>query len=308
MKHLNYSHLLYFWTVAREGSIAQASKVLHLTPQTISGQLKQLEDSIGHSLFERVGRGLVLSSTGQIVNQYADEIFTLGAELAQRVREQDVAASANLRVGVVNSIAKLITYRILEPVLSEHSDVRVICHEANLEPLLGELAIHQLDLVISDRTIPTGLNVRAYHHHLGDSALAIFAPEQAAAEYETQFPAALQGAPMLMPAQGGELRRHLDEWFDQRQLTPKVTAEFDDSALLKAFGEAGVGLFPAPVAIRSHVERMYRVRQVGLLEGLSENYYAISAERKLKHPAILAIIESARNRLFISPDGPDPER
>ncbi|MFK7913129.1 MAG: LysR family transcriptional regulator, partial [Pseudomonadales bacterium] len=221
MKHLNYSHLLYFWTVAREGSIAKASKILHLTPQTISGQLKLLEDAVGHPLFERVGRGLVLSSTGQIVNQYADEIFTLGAELAQRVREPDVAASGNLRVGVVNSIAKLITYRVLKPLLAEHSDVKLICHEANLESLLGELAVHQLDLVVSDRKVPPGLNVRAYHHHLGDSALAVFAPEAQATRYEEGFPNSLEAASMLMPAQASPLRRSLDEWFDERDIAPR---------------------------------------------------------------------------------------
>ena len=186
MRHLNYNHLLYFWTVAREGSIARAAESLHLTPQTISGQLKQLEERIGAALFQRAGRGLALTETGQMVSQYADEIFALGAELAQRVRSEQPHAPAVLNVGIVNSIAKLIAYRIIEPALGMEDGVRVVCREAELEVLLGDLAVHRLDLVLSDRPIPAGLNVKAYNHHLGESGIAFFARRSEAARYPTR--------------------------------------------------------------------------------------------------------------------------
>ena len=299
MRHLNYNHLLYFWTVAREGSIARAAESLHLTPQTISGQLKQLEERIGAPLFQRVGRGLALTETGQLVGQYADEIFTLGSELAQRVRSEMPHAPVVLNVGIVNSIAKLIAYRIIEPALDDGDGMRVVCREAELERLLGDLAVHRLDLVISDRPIPAGLNVKAYNHHLGESGVAFFARSSEAARYRRGFPGSLGDAPMLLPAKSNALRRSLDDWFDGSGITPRVIAEFDDSALLKAFGEAGAGLFPAPTAIAPQVEHMYHARVIGVAEGISESYYAISPERKLKHPAVLRITELARTRVFV---------
>ena len=298
MRHLNYNHLLYFWTVAREGSIARAAESLHLTPQTISGQLKQLEERIGAALFQRAGRGLALTETGQMVSQYADEIFALGSELAQRVRSEQPHAPAVLNVGIVNSIAKLIAYRIIEPALGMEVGMRVVCREAELEVLLGDLAVHRLDLVLSDRPIPAGLNVKAYNHHLGESGIAFFARRSEATRYRQRFPDSLNGAPVLLPAKSNALRRSLDDWFDARNIAPRVVAEFDDSALLKAFGEAGAGLFPAPTAITPQIEHMYHARRIGEVEGMTESYYAISPERKLKHPAVLRITELARERLF----------
>ena len=294
MRHLNYNHLLYFWTVASEGSIAKASKTLHLTPQTISGQLKLLEDIVGEPLFDRVGRGLALTDAGQVVNQYAEEIFSLGAELAQRVNSSELGSPASLSVGIVESVAKLITYRILEPSVTGDQPVKIICREANLEQLLGDLAIHQLDVVISDRPVPNGLSVKAYNHRLGESAIGMYAHRKVAARYRRNFPASLHLAPILMPVKGHALRRNLDDWLDQHDIVPKIVAEFDDSALLKAFGEAGVGLFAAPDSIREPIERMYNVRRVGLLDGVKETYYAISRERKLQHPMVLSVIETAR--------------
>ncbi|MDJ0926688.1 MAG: transcriptional activator NhaR [Gammaproteobacteria bacterium] len=298
MRHLNYNHLLYFWTVAREGSIARASEVLHLTPQTISGQLKLLEESVGEALFQRVGRGLVLSDAGHVVNQYADEIFTLGAELAQRVRSKEPGMPVAFNVGIVSSIPKLIAYRILAPALSLPDPIRIVCQEGDLEHLLGELAVHRLDLVLSDRAIPTGLSVKAYNHLLGESNIALFAQRRMAARYARRFPDSLDDAPMLLPVITSALRRSLDDWFDSVGVGPRVVAEFDDSALLKAFGEAGSGIFPAPSAIATEVEHMYHARIVGLAGDVKDAFFAISPERKLKHPAVVQITESARSALF----------
>jgi LysR family transcriptional activator of nhaA len=299
VRHLNYSHLLYFWTVAREGSIARAAEVLHLTPQTISGQLKLLEASIGEPLFQRAGRGLVLSETGRIVRQYADEIFALGAELTQRVKRRELGAPVALNVGVVNSIPKLIAYRVLEPALGLEDSLRIVCREGDLDALLGDLAVHRLDLVLSDRPIATGLNVRAYNHPLGASTVSMFAHRRIARRYASSFPDSLDGAPLLVPLETTALRRALEEWFDRHGVTPMVVAEFDDSALMKAFGEAASGVFPAPDAIAAEVEKMYDARRIGTIDGVSESFYAISPERKLKHPAVVRITESARKRFLV---------
>jgi LysR family transcriptional activator of nhaA len=298
MRHLNYNHLLYFWTVAREGSIARASEVLHLTPQTISGQLKLLEEAVGAPLFHRVGRRLVLSETGQVVNQYADAIFSLGAELTQRMKSHQGGRPFVLHVGVVSSIAKLITYRILKPAMATEEELKVVCLEGSLESLLGDLAVHRLDLVVSDHPIPPGLSVKAYNHVLGESEVSFFAHRRRARQYARDFPRTLDGAPMLLPVTTGALRRRLDDWFESVDVAPRVVAEFDDSALLKAFGEADAGLFPAPAAISDEIENMYSAQQVGRAQGVTETYYAISPERKIKHPAVLRITEAARAGLF----------
>jgi len=299
VRHLNYNHLLYFWTVAREGSIAKATQSLHLTPQTISGQLKLLEEAVGEPLFSRVGRGLAMTETGHMVYQYADEIFTLGAELTSRVKTGRVIVPAVLAVGIVNSIPKLVASRILQPVLeSDDSPIRLVCRESGLESLLGDLAVHQLDLVLSDRPIPPGLSVKAFSHAMGSSAIALFARKGSARQYEKGFPGSLNKAPILLPTIDNPIRRALDDWFDQQGISPTLVAEFEDSALMKAFGQAGNGIFPAPVAISEEVEQMYHCRRIGPAIPVEENYYAISPERKLKHPAVLNIIEQARRQLL----------
>ena len=240
MRHLNYQHLLYFWTVAREGSIARASEVLHLTPQTISGQLKLLEESVGAPLFHRVGRGLVLSDTGRLVNQYAEEIFSLGAELTQRMRDQELGAPLAFNVGVVNSIPKLTAQRILQPALELGEEIRLLCWEDDLEKLLADLAVHRLDLVISDRALPTGASVRAFNHLLGVSGVSMFAHRSIASKYTRRFPRSLDGAPLLLPVNTSALRRRLDDWFDAHEIRPHIVGEFEDSALLKEIGRAHV--------------------------------------------------------------------
>lgn len=297
MRHLNYSHLHYFWTVANEGSIARASEVLHITPQTISGQLKLLEEAVGELLFQRAGRGLVLSDTGRMVKQYADEIFTLGAELSRVVKGRQARAQV-LHVGIVKSIPKLIAYRVLQPILAPENPVRLVCTEGGLDSLLGDLAVHRLDLVISDRPIPVGMNVRAYNHTLGSSAIAFFSKPAAVARYRSNFPQALAEAPLLLPVHASAMRRELDDWFERVGIEPRVVAEFDDSALLKMFGAAGAGVFPAPYTIAGEIERMYSARVVGVAEDVRETYFAISPERKLKQPMVLEIIERAREQLF----------
>ena len=298
MRHLNYNHLLYFWTVAREGSITKASESLHITPQTISGQLKLLEDAVGENLFRRVGRGLALTETGQVVNLYADEIFSLGAELTQRMQNKTGGLPAELTVGVVNAIPKLIAFKTLAPALDLDERIRIVCKEGELDQLLADLAVHRLDLVISDRQIPAGLNVKAYNHKLGDSNISFFAQKKIAAKYTRNFPESLHGAPLLLPVKTNEMRRSMEDWFDNIGIVPNVVAEFEDSALLKAFGEAGIGIFPAPSAITEQIQQMYHSRSIGTVEQVTESYFAISPERKLKHPGVLKITEDARSCLF----------
>lgn len=298
MRHLNYNHLLYFWTVAREGSVVQAAEVLHLTPQTISGQLKLLEEAIGEPLFQRLGRGLVLTNTGRLVQQYADEIFSLGAELSQRIKSKQPGAPAAFQVGIVNAIPKLIAHHLLEPALGLHEAVRIVCLENDLDKLLGDIAVHRLDLVLSDRPIPAGLNVRAYNHELGASDVAFFASAALAEDYIEGFPRSLNQAPMLLPAKNNMLRRSLDDWFEQQGIAPRIVAEFADSALLKVFGESGVGIFPAPTVISDDIEAMYKAKKIGVLAGVTERFYAISPERKIRHPAVVAITHAARGALF----------
>jgi LysR family transcriptional activator of nhaA len=298
MRHLNYSHLHYFWAVAREGSIARASESLHLTPQTISGQLKLLDEAVGQPLFNRVGRRLVLSDMGRLVFQYADEIFSVGAELASVVRGSHMSEPTTLAVGIVSSMPKLIAERIIAPAMMADQPIRVRCHEASIEQLLGELAVHKLDLVLSDQPVPDGLSLKAYNHRLGESGMSFFALRSQARRYRGKFPESLQDAPMLLPSPNSALRRRLDDWFEELELSPRIVGEFDDSALLKAFGEAGAGLFTAPTVIEDHVCRMYRTAVVGRTDDISERFYAISPERRLKHPSVVLVTDAARSGLF----------
>jgi len=299
MRHLNYTHLLYFWTVAREGSVARAAEVLHLTPQTISGQLKLLEQVVGEPLFNRIGRGLVLSETGHVVNHYAEEIFNLGSELAQRVKSKQALSLDNFRVGIVSSIAKIIALKLIEPAFDLKDKLRIICTENDLEYLLADLAIHRLDLVISDKPIPsTGTSIKAYSHRIGASATSFFAHTSIARQHYNNFPKSLNDFPTLLPTSQNALRHSLDDWFDRVKVTPQVIAEFDDSALMKACGQDGLGVFPAPTVIADEIDSMYHARMIGSVDGVEETYFAISPERKLKHPAVLAITETARKNLL----------
>ena len=297
MRHLNYNHLLYFWTVAREGSIARACDHLNLTPQTISGQLKLLEDNVGEPLFHRVGRGLVLTDTGKLVKTYADEIFSLGAELVQQVQEKRTDIPMSVTIGIVDSIPKSITYRILEPLLSLDAPVKPVCLEGSLDRLLGELALHKIDAVLSDRALPAGLGIKAYNHLLGKSEVGLFIQNKKSRKYKKTFPQSLDAAPFLLPVADTTLRRNLSEWFTANQIRPHVVAEFDDVALLKMFGAAGKGVFPAPAAISTEIEEMYNAHLIGIAEGVTETFFAITPERKLKNQAVIRISEVAHEWL-----------
>jgi len=298
MRHLNYNHLLYFHTIAREGSIAKAADTLHLTPQTISGQLKLLEESIGSTLFDRVGRGLVLTETGQAVNQYAEAIFSTGAELAHWVARRDSTPHDVLNVGIVNSIPKLVAYGVLRSAFDLRPPVRLVCKEDTLQSLLGDLSVHRLDLILSDRQIPVGFSVKAFHHVLGESPVSFYGIERLVRRYQDGFPASLHGAPVLLPMNGSAQRSSLESWFDEIEVIPDIVGEFDDSALLKAFAEAGAGLFPAPSAIQKQLEHTYNAQCIGPAGPVKEAYYAISPERVLRQAAARHITENARRDLL----------
>ncbi len=298
MATLNYKHLRYFWIVAKSGSIARASEQLHLTPQSISGQLSELEDSLGTDLFRRVGRGLELTDAGQRILSYADEIFTLGDELLDVVRDQALKRSLPFTVGIADSVPKSIAYFLVEPALHLAEPVRLICREGRLTALLADLAVHRLDLVIADRPMPANLNVRGYSHLLGESNLTVFGTEGLLKTLNGSFPALLNGAPFLMPGEDVAIRPRLEQWLASQRLYPRVIGEFDDSALIKAFGQAGAGLFVAPTALAAHICEHQRVVAVGCIDSINEQLFAITTERRLTHPAIVAISQVARDEVF----------
>jgi len=298
MEWLNYHHLLYFWTVAREGSVARACQRLHLSQPTISGQLRALEESLGEKLFARQGRGLVLTEVGRTVYSYADEIFSLGRELMDNLKDRPTGRPLRLSVGIADVVPKLIAYRLLEPALALSERVHVVCREDKPNRLLAELALHGVDLVLADAPLSPAMRIRAFSHLLGECGVCFFAVPKLAAAYRRRFPASLTGAPLLLPTDNTTLRRSLDQWFDQHGLRPQVVGEFEDSALLKVFGQTGTGLFVAPAAIERELRLQYGVVVVGRVEQIRERFYAISAERRLKHPAVVAISEAAHHRIF----------
>ena len=295
---LNFKHLHYFWMVARSGSIASASKHLHLTPQSISSQLSELEGRLGVALFRRVGRGLELTETGQRIFSYADEIFALGDELLEVALDQTVRKSLPFRVGIANSVPKSLAYRVVEPALRMAEPVRLLCREGRLAPLLAEMAVHHLDLVIADQPMPNHLNVRGYSHFLGESDLTVFAAPQLAQSLAGDFPVSLNRAPFLLPGDDVALRPDLLRWFEAQRLYPHIVGEFEDSALLKAFGQAGAGLFVAPTAIADYVTQQYTVQAIGRIEAVTERLYAITTERRLLHPAIVAVVQATQREFF----------
>ena len=299
MSSLNLKHLRYFWAVAANGTIAHASEILHVTPQTISGQLRELEEQLGAKLLTKSGRNLVLTDTGRVVFSYADEIFRLGSELQDVLAGRTPGVTLTLTVGVAMVVPKLLAYRILEPVLAMQEPVRLVCQEAPLADLLADLSVHKLDLVLADSPMSPTMNIRAYNHLLGESGISFFAARSMARKYATRFPRCLEGAPMLMPTASSALRRMLAQWFEQKNVKPVVVAEFEDRALMKAFGEAGTGIFTSPTALENDVVSKYGVRVIGRTVDIKERFYAISAERRIKHPAVSAITETARSELFV---------
>jgi LysR family transcriptional activator of nhaA len=298
MEWLNYHHLLYFWVVAKEGSIVKASEQLRLAPPTISGQIRMLEDALGVKLFARSGRKLVLTDVGRVVYRYAEEIFTIGKELLDTLGGRPVSRPLRFEVGIADVVPKLVARKLLEPCTKLPQQVQLICHEDKPHRLLAELAIHELDIVISDGPVDPGIKIRAYNHLLVECGVLIFGTPSLAKKYRKGFPKSLNEAPFLLPGEGTAMRRSLNEWLQKQRVVPMVVAEFADSALLKVFGQRGAGLFPAPEIIGKEVQRQYGVQQVGTARGIREKFYAISAERKLVHPAVVAISTSARKNVL----------
>jgi LysR family transcriptional activator of nhaA len=300
---LNYHHLLYFWVVAREGGLVAAGKVLRVSHPTLSAQIHALEDRLGHKLFSKVGRKLVLTELGRTVFRYADEIFTLGREMLDVVEGRSAGRRVRLDVGVADVVPKLVVRRLLQPAFMLPEPVRLVCREATLDKLLAELALHTLDVVISDAPVPTGSNVRAFTHVLGESGVSIFGSAALARRYRPGFPRSLDGAPMVLPLENLALRRSLDQWFGKHAISPRIVAEFEDSALLQVFGSDGAGMFAAPSVVEREVIAQYGVRLVGRADGVRERFYAISAARRLEHPAVIAISDAARRALFVASAG-----
>lgn len=298
MDWLNYHHLLYFWTVAREGTIARAGEKLHLGQPAISTQLRQLEQSLGQKLFQKSGRNLELTEMGRMVYRYADEIFSLGREMLDSVKGRPTGKPVRFVVGIVDVLPKLIAKRLLEPALQLSDPLKLVCIEDSLERLLSELALHNVDIVLSDTPVTGAMRIRAFNHLLGESYMAVFGTKELARKYRKEFPKSLNGAPFLLQGRASAVRRSLETWFDSQDLHPQIRAEFDDSALLKVFGQAGEGLFAAPFVINDEICRQHEVELVGEIPSVREHFYAISAERRIKHPAVLAISESATNEVF----------
>ena len=298
MEQLNYNHLHYFWVVANEGSITRAAEYLHVTPQTISGQLRTLENRTGSPLFRKVGRKLELSETGRIVLSYASPMFELGTELCHVLKHGVLPNTVRLQVGIGMVLPKLIAYRILKPALELPEPVRIVCHEAPLEALLADVAVHKLDLVLTDSPMSPSYSVRVYNHLLGECGLTFFAQTRRARRYKDRFPMSLHGEPFLLPTRNSALRGSLTQWFERCDIRPHVVAEFEDTALMNEFGEAGAGIYALPTAIEADVEKRYRVRAIGRTLEIKERFFVISTERQIKHPAIVAITNAARTRLF----------
>lgn len=298
MEWLNYHHLQYFWVTAREGGVSKASEKLRLSQPTISAQIKRLEEVLDVKLFHRQGRSLVLTDVGRMVYQYADEIFNVGRELLDAIKTNQPGRALPLTVGVSNAVPKLIACRLLRPLMHAPSPVRLVCREENTEQLLTHLATHALDVVLADTPAPPHVRVRAFNHVLGESDTAFFAPAKLAAALRRRFPQSLQDAPMIASTHNTALRRDLDDWLDSIRVRPALIGEFEDPALMKAFGAESGSVFPAPFAIAKDVCRVYGVSLVGRTDAVRERYYAISTERRLTHPGVLAITSAARVSLF----------
>lgn len=295
---VNYKHLHYFWMVAKEGGIARASERLHITPQTISGQISLLETHFGADLFTKVGRNIELTETGRLVLNFANEIFSLGSELEQMMHHLPEDRPQQFRVGVVDVVPKSIAHRILLPALKMSDSIRMVCREADLDTLLAELSVHRLDLVLADRPIPPTVSTRGFSHKLGECSVSFFATEQLQKKLTGDFPNNLNSAPILLPSRGNQLRAEIDQWLDNNRIHPRIVGEFDDSALMKAFGQEGVGIFIAPSAIENEVMHQYNVKSIGQSHEVKESFYAISVERKIINPIVSAVMESANNSLF----------
>ena len=298
MDRFNYHHLLYFWTVAREGSIARAAESLQLASPTVHAQIRALETSLGQKLLVRRGRKLVLTDAGRVVLGYADEIFSLGRELVTAVRQERSDRTMRFHVGVVDSVPKLVARELLRPALALRPAVHLVAREGKLDALVSDLAAHRLDMVLADHSYSAPSSIRIFHHRLGECGVTFLAEPGLAAKLRKGFPKSLHGAPALLPADNTAMRGSLESWFEAVGIRPETVAEFDDSALLKVFGSAGHGFFAAPSIGIDELAKAYGVSVVGTTEDCRERFFAISAERRLKHAAVVAISRTARSDLF----------
>lgn len=295
---MNFKHLQYFWTVARSGGVLRAAERLHVTPQTISGQLQLLEERLGRKLFRKQGRRLELTEDGRTALRYADEIFSLGEQLEEALKRGDGGRAIEFRVGVADAVAKSLAYRLIEPAAQLPEVVRMVCREGKMEVLLSELAIHRLDLVIANVPMPVSFSVQAFNHKLGESGVTFFAAPSLASRCKGRFPANLDGMPLLLPGHDSPLAARLQRWLERESIAPRIVGEFDDSALMKAFGQNGQGIFVGSTALEREVREQYGVRVLGRTDAVREEFFAISVERRLSHPCVIAITDRARGDLF----------
>jgi len=307
MAELNYKHLRYFWMVAKTGSIARASEELHLTPQSISGQLTEFETRLGVDLFFRAGRNLELTDAGRRILGMSEQIFSIGNQIVEELSSNRGRSTIPLRLGIADSVSKSMAYRLVEPALKLGDSIRLICHEGLLASLLANLAVHRLDMIIADRPMPANLNVRGYSHLLGESSLSVFGSPNYVKQLSGRFPACLNNARFLLPGVDVAIRARLNQWFESENLSPHIVGEFDDSALVKAFGKGGAGLFVGPTAIADDICEQYKVIPIGCIDTIIEQVYAITTERKLTNPAIVEISKSAREVIFTNEKVVRPE-
>lgn len=297
MDWLNYHHLLYFWVVAREGSLARASAELRLSQSAISGQIKALENSLGEKLFVKSGRRLMLSETGRMVYAYAQEIFTIGKELQDTLSDRPRGRPLRVTVGIADVVPKLVARHLLEPALRLPGPVRMICREDKPERLLAELALHELDVILTDAPASTHIKVKAFNHLLGECDITFLAKSETAERCRAGFPSSLHREPVLLPSENTALRRSLDHWFDENGIRPRVVGEFDDNALLNVFGQLGLGLFPAPSLFEDEVKRQFLVESAGRLPDVRQQFYAVTVERRIINPAAAAIYREAQKMM-----------
>jgi LysR family transcriptional regulator, transcriptional activator of nhaA len=288
----NYKHLYYFWVVAKEGGISRAAEKLDMAVQTVSAQVRELERSLGYALLKPAGRGLVLTDAGQAAMQQADQIFQLGESLPARVRDAASTPTIRLAVGICDALPKLVVRRLLQPVIPE-PNLRLLCHEGGLDDLLGDLALHRLDVVLSDRPAPTNPNIKLYSHTMGSSTIAWYGTAAMAQAASQNFPESLADVPLLLPTAHTAVRARLDHWFEQRAMRPRVVGEFADSALLKTFGASGMGVFPAAEWAHEDLLAHYAVQRIGPCEGVTEHFFAIGTEKKVHHPLVQRLLQPA---------------
>ena len=298
MEWLNYHHLLYFYTVAREGSVTKASKVLRLAQPTLSGQIRKLEESLDEKLFARDGRNLVLTDVGRMVFRYAEEIFSIGREMQDALRGRPTNRPARLLVGISDAVPKLVCHRLLRTALELEEPVELVLHEGKTNDLIAALALQEYDMVLTDAPLGPPVRVRAFNHSLGGCHIAFFGPPKLARRYRTDFPQSLDGAPLLLPTPNTTLRHSLDLWFDSLDIRPEMVAEIEDTALMKVFGQHGSGLFAAPVIVADDLRKTHGVQLVGSVEAVREEFYAITVERRIRHPAVAAIAHAAREGIL----------